>query len=488
MDYELPTRLLYHPEILHEPALGITSYTADVQTSGYFERTKLFNASIVLAALALLLHAVPFVLYGRDPLGYDAGFYRRYLIQPFLSIPNMQVPGLGNDALLPRIFLDLVRLAHVPTDLALYGGYVLLFACLPVLLFHFLRPTVGTRGAFIAGIFIIASSVSYNAYWYMLFKNSFALDLLLLACIALERRAVGLAILLDIAIALSHKTSAIIYLLTLGMLFIISKGRRREITVHIAIAGAFFALVNFSLVRQVELALPNAVFLEWPQYLWFSAPFLLLIVCGWRVFRLQKIPRTLIAFAFASLAFPILHLPFYERIFVFSDVALAAFAAYAADYLATRIDIEDFSSRMYIPVAALCIAIGLLFGDLYDQVRSLQPLLPYSSIQEIQTIGTLVPANALILTTANEAPWYEGWTLAHIAAPGLLHDTHNLETWEALWDATSSEAQISFLASFPQPLYISTTGSFEDLIGVPSPCLQTVAPHLLYDSCKQNNS
>jgi len=431
------------------------------------------------------VHVLPFVLYGRDPLGYDTGFYRRYLIEPFLSIPNAQVPGLGNDALVLRVLLDSMRLTHLPTDVILYGTYAFLFALLPAIVFWFLRPHIGVLGSAISGFFILSSPVLYNAYWYMLFKNALALDLIFLAYIAFDRRAVRTALVLDMAIALTHETSAIIYLLSLACLFCIHPERRRELVGHIGLTFGVFALVNISLVHQVEIALPTALFIEWAQYLWLSVPFLILIVCGWRALYQTTTPRTLLSFAFVSVIYPVLHLPFYERIFVFSDVALAALAGICAAYMLAQSNLLNPSGGTYMRMSAICIALGLLFGNLYVQVQSLQPLISYTSIQQIQAIGAMVPADAFILTSANEAPWYEGWTQAHIAAPGLLHDTHNLLAWESLWDATTSAAQVSFLSTFPQPLYISTLGPFSDLIGNPAPCLKEIAPHLLYDACNR---
>lgn len=439
--------------------------------------------AIALFISSIALHLITFLLHGPHPLGYDTGFYRRYLIEPFLSIPNTAVPGLGIDAYVPRIVLDLLRLTHLPPDLILYGSYVCFFALLPVVVFFFLKPTLGIRGSVIAAAFTILSSVSYNAFWYMLFKNALALDLMILAFIAFERRFVIGTLLLGVLIALSHTTSAIIFLSTLGVLFIIGSGRRKEILIHAAVTLAAFALVNGSAVREVRVALPTALFIEWSQYLWFSLPFFLLMAAGWKCVHHAKFPVTLIAFAVASISFPLFHLPFYERIFVFSDVAAAMLAAYAASYLLSRLDFSEINARIYFPGAVLCVASGLLLGTMYDQVRSLGPLVPHEQIKKIEAAGLTLPADAYVLTSANEAPWYEGWTSAHIIAPGLLRDRHNLEDWEALWSATSTDMRIGFLASFPQPLYISTTANIEHLIGNPPACVHLVAPDVYLDEC-----
>ncbi|MES2014370.1 MAG: hypothetical protein V4437_00960 [Patescibacteria group bacterium] len=244
----------------------------------------------LLALTSLLLHSVPFFLFGKHPLGYDTGFYRRYVIEPLVSFPNTPVPGLGSDALLPRIVLDTLRFLHLPTDGILYGAYFVFWALVPALLFLFLKPYLQKRGAFIAGILIAFSSVAYMGYWYFLLKNALALDVLLLACIAIERRWIWLWFFIDIALVLSHKTSAIIYLLTLGILFVVSHRRRKELALHIALAGFLFTLINAPTVRELTVVLPSAVFLDWHTYFILSLPFLIAITLGVRAFWKYKIP------------------------------------------------------------------------------------------------------------------------------------------------------------------------------------------------------
>jgi hypothetical protein len=94
-----------------------------------------------------------------------------------------------------------------------------------------------------------------------------------------------------------------------------------------------------------------------------------------------------------------------------------------------------------------------------------------------------VPEDAVILTTNAEAPWYQGWTLSHIAAPGMLYDNHDYPAWVHFWESTSTPEQIAFINSFPQPLYVSTTKELSGLINTPPPCLTALYPWLLRNDC-----
>src|SRR3989344_2563682 len=394
-----------------------------------------------IGVLSLAIHLLPFILYGSHPLGYDTGFYR---------------------------------------------SYIALFVLLSVTLYFFLRSHVGIRGAAIAALLLVLSSVQYKAYWYMLWKHAFAACLLFLALIALERRWTALLVFLDIALAWSHTTTAIIYLLTLVILFIVHAERKR-IFIHGAITALAFVMVNASLVHQIYVATPVAVFLDWSEYIVFSIPIFIVIITA-RIWRISNIPLSLWAFTAVSFAFPLLKLPFFERIFIYSDIALIALAGFAIERMVSQMNFETPTKRTYLHGAILCITLGLFLSSLWGEVRSSRPLISEEIFDGIAEISAIVPSEATILTTSDEAPWFEGWTSSHIAAPGMLRDTHNLDEWTTLWTSTSTEKQIEFLGEFPQPLYIASFNGFEDLIGTPAPCLLLLTPHLLsFDVCAQTN-
>lgn len=438
----------------------------------------------VLALVSALLHLIPFILFGPHPLGYDTGFYRRYLTEPLTSFPNAPVPGLGDDAVVPRILFDLLRMLHISPDIILYGSYIVLFSLIPILLFFFLKKHLGIRGAFFGGLLLILSPVFYNAYWFIFWKNALGISLLLFAFICLDRKWAKRAFVLDVVIALSHKTTAIIYIVSLAVFAIVDKTRWKESLLHIALVGGILFLVGYSTVHSALVASPVAIFMSLPTYLGLSIPFFIIIVIGYKGLRPDKLAPIAIAFSVGSFLFPILQIPFYERIFVFSDVAVVILAAYALEHIFASINLNSLSRAAYISIFGLFIAGGFLVGSLVTQIRDLRPLMTASRLAHIQLIGKVVGSDGTLLVTSDEAPWYEGWTLAHIAAPGMLRDNHNFNEWLSFWTSTSTDEKISFLNDFSQPLYISTLGSYEDILGSTTvPCLREVAPQLLLDSC-----
>ena len=443
-------------------------------------------SAVALAALSLLYHVWIF-RFGAHPFGYDTGFYRRFLIEPATSLPSAAVPGLGDDALGPRLLLDLLRLIgqnsliDFSPDIILYGSYLALFAALPVLI-YVLLSRMDRRIALTAGVLVALSSVQYEAYWFMYWKSAFALCLLFLALIALERRSRYLLAGLDIAIALSHKTTAALFVMILGAYALLS--RRLEIVAHIILTASVLALVALPSFVETAQTRPSGMFLDWFAFFELVIPFLILIAGANRLLLSLRYPMSVVAFSSVVLLYPILHLPFYERVFLYADVALCIFAAAAliciVDAVRARLDITA-----WLMLATVAIAFGLFAENVLTAFHSKGPLIPEASIERIERIGALIPEGATLLTTSNEAPWYEGWTSAHIAAPGMLRDTHSYEEWEYIWGEATEAERIAFLGEFDHPLYISTLDGIEYLVGTPPSCLRALAPDLLVYECQR---
>ena len=318
----------------------------------------------------------------------------------------------------------------------------------------------------------------------MFWKIVWAFVLLFFAFIAFERKWLYALIAADIAIALSHKTTAIVYILTLCAM-LLWRARRMEVLVHIGITGTILGFVNLSTIQGALVATPVAYFLGWQDFAWFSIPFLIAIAAVNVYLRQAPIPRTLIAFGFIACAYPILHLPFYERIFVFTDIALAITAAYAISYMITYFSTNEHGMRTWLYLTVVCISFTFFAGIVIAQVHEVRPQLSRENVVRIEEIGSLVSADATILTSTSEAPWFEGWTHAHIVAPGMLRDTHSLEEWQHIWGDATEKERIDFLADFDHPLYISTFDGFEYLIGTSTPCLREITPYLLIDECQR---
>ena len=180
-----------------------------------FKYARLDLHTILLICLAFFYVALsvsPFLIYGTHPLGYDTGFYRRYLLDPVVSFPNTPVPGLDHTIIAPRIFLDLVRLLGLSPDISLYGSYILLSLLLVVAFYFFVKEYAGQKIALAAAALLVISPIQYTAYWFMLYKNLFGLIFFFLVFIFLKKKWFWPALASALIIPLSHQTTTILFL------------------------------------------------------------------------------------------------------------------------------------------------------------------------------------------------------------------------------------------------------------------------------------
>lgn len=428
----------------------------------------------------IAIHLIPFLFYGPHPLGYDTGFYRRYVAQPFVSFPNTAVPGLGEDALVPRILLDVLRLAHIPTDSIIYGSYILLFAAQAVALFFLAQYYWNTRAGLFTVLLFSISPIQYTAYWFMLYKNAFALPLMLAAFLLLEKRS-RLAIPLGILIASSHHTTGIIFLLTAGVYALLNRENRNVILQTFTGTFITFLSLHYSSIPDY-IHSPIAVFMDKKEYLVWSSPLLILAWFGIQKFACTHSRSVIIAFFIVTAAFPLFSLPFYERIFIFTDIAVIMAAAMGChtlyqkiipslsrDYfrlyslftnltsgrqdIVAKIKNKQEKTTQYGLILASGMLIGLIALSTYGRIGNLRQLVSPEDLHELNAIARNVSSDATILTSTALAPWVQGWSLNKIVAPGLLHDTRTAQEWALFWTG-DADAKKKFLNTFPKPLFI----------------------------------
>lgn len=435
----------------------------------------------MLSVLSVMIHLIPFVFYGPHPLGYDTGFYRRYVIQSFVSFPNPPVPGLGKDALGPRLFLDAVRLLHLPPDIMLYGTYIFLFALQVLSLFFLTTYYWGVPAGCVAALFFILSPIQYTAYWFMLFKHAFATVAMLIAFLLIEKKS-RWAIPAGILIAISHHTTTIIFLLTLIVYILINKKeRKRTILVFIAtlIPFLFFHLSAY----QTYMQFPVAVFVEWREYISLSFPLFALALCGITI-TINKRKTVFSAFTITAVLFPLFLLPFYKRVFIFTDIAMIIMGTCGLVFLIDEIKNNSENILRIASSLIVVIAMALFSINIYGRIYNLRPLVSRDTLKEWENVTPYIQPNSTIITSAVRAPWVYGWSRHTIIAPGLLNDTRTAQEWILFWNG-SLQNKVNFLKHFPRPLYFFLSPrEREKLISNLNDCVQKQSPYLFQYHCK----
>jgi hypothetical protein len=338
--------------------------------------------------------------------------------------------------------------------------------------------------ALIGALLIVISPIQYTAYVFILWKNMWAIVLMLTAFIFIKKELFIETFITEILLALSHKTTAIIYTAVLGLMLISNWRRFKEFIFHIIVTILCFTLVNPSINSSIRFP-PIGVFIELDRYILLSLPIIILALYGVFIFIKNKKLPGLWGFIIISLIFPIFRLPFYQRILIFTDISMIMLAAYGLNNLADKINYQkDFVKSITIFII-LCIFFGTLVGNLYSQIITNKPIISSENLIKIESETRNLPENITVLTSTDEAPWMEGWSHVHIAAPGMLHDNHNLDEWVSFWSSTSSSDKINFLSKLPQPLYIVTSKNITDLIGKLPDCIILLSNNIFFNNCKK---
>ena len=435
---------------------------------------------IGIVFVALLPRILPF-LYHSHPLGYDTGFYRRYILQDAGSFFHQSVPGLGNDALLPRLFLDSLRLIGIPPDIILYGSYLLLSMLSLGLIFLLVAHYEGRATGFFAAFLFALSPIQYTAYWYMFYKQAFALPLLLITFLLLEKKSPW-ATLSAIGITLSHQTTSIIFFATTIPYIVTSPRRLKQLAAVFIPAAVLFGYLHGSWYTNSP-ALPVGVFMEIKEYLMLSFPMLVFAAIGISSFFARQKYTVMSMFLGITAIFPILLLPFYQRTFFFLDAALALPASMGAVILWQQF---RSASKNYMQTLMAGLLIGLFTWQAYFLWRTvvrLAPLVSREELRELETIDRLTLPHATILTSTALAPWVQGWSIRQVEAPGMFGDTRDVHEWRAFGQTTNAQEKIKFLTTFPAPLFFFLPPSEQTPFLTWKECIRRQSDYLLYYTC-----
>lgn len=438
------------------------------------------HATLIGAILAgLAVHLVSFFIQSHNPLGYDTGFYRRYLIEHIFFWQN--VPGLGPDALVPKIMFDILKLTHLPVSVILYGSFLLIYVGITIALYKTLEVYANRKVALFAVLLFVLSPIQYFGYWYMLYKNALGILLIFLLALAIRKQSPWMYVCIAV-IGFTHQTTSIIVLLSLAVFWLINKEARKQTTIMGLILAASYLALHAGSISYNLTFLPRGYFIEWFTYIVFSTPMAILAAIGARSFFKQHKGSFLFAFTIVSVLYPISHLPFYQRIFLYSDTGLILLAAYGALYLFNQARAASSETRKYFARILLILILVGMGAITANRVTHLAPIIEDSTIAEMELFDSTTPPGAYILTDIALAPWAEGWTHAHIIAPGMLLDTHNENEWKLFMSGTD-EYKIAFLNTFPKPLYIFALPSEEERL-LPERCAKHISRFVTQDVCE----
>ena len=432
------------------------------------------NLSIIgLGGLFVLVHGWLFLKYQQWlVLGFDTGFYRRYLLEPLTSIPHASVPGLDHTVIIPRVFMDLVRLTGLPTDVVLYGSYLLVAVILFVSFYFWVREVFAQKVAYLATILLMLSPVYFHAYWFFLFKNFLALSLFFWLLIAIRKNSWWAVIILSLALPITHQSTTVIAGVIIFIYTIIMCWRKENFWLPLS---SWFLLTSVYLIYHptvvAKLSVPPvAIFLEWPNFIQMASPLLILATAGLWVLKKEIFTRTdLFAWLIIVITFLAFSLPYHERVFFVAIFPLTILSAV-------------FLCRLSVTRVRV-ILISLFIFWIY----SVQNYAPYFSVAEVNNLNSLeyLDKNDNVITPNFMAPWVHGYTTARVYAPGVFKDPYSPNDWELYWSHSQPLYDQAFLDAYPQPLYFYVPKGNEYFLPGQN-CVNPVADMLYLYTCYKN--
>lgn len=421
-------------------------------------------------SLFVIVHGWLFLIHRAWPvLGFDTGFYRRYLLEPLSSIPHAAVPGLDHTVIFPRIILDIFRLLPFPTDWVLYGAYFAILGFFGWAFYRWVAEIFGSKAALISYCLILLSPVYFHAYWYFLLKNFLALGLFFLLLLAFRQQRKILVLVLSLLIPITHQSTTVVVILVLALLVLLSLLKReswRLPLLSLSVMTVLYLWFHPSVATKLASP-PTAVFLDWQTFLLYSWPVLALSVLAISRYGRGLLKSTdLISVGAVVTIFVVFLLPYHERLFLLLLLILAIVAGY------------ELAKTRGLAAATLLVAVAVWSGY---QMRGYQPLIDGGAANQLEALQVLNGKDSVIVPNYL-APWVHGYTVAEVYAPGVFKDRFQPYDWDLYWSHAVSSYDQAFLDSFPQPLYFFVPETANQFLPVTN-CVKKIEGYLYQYSC-----
>lgn len=416
---------------------------------------KILNQSNLLALsliILLITRAGHFINNSYALLSYDYSFYLFAAENILKSSQTKLLTGLSGGYNSWLFYIS--SFFNLPSEFILNITFFIASILTGVCFYFVFNKKNATAG--ILAVFLIAvSPIQTEVYNIFLWKNLITIPILLLAYKFLEEKNWKLVTLFSFLILITHRTTAIIYFLSLFIYFLYQNLSAKKFkNAAIILSGTLFGSVILYFIPSINklvtslLSNPNVyvrtgLFLEQENLFFLGWPVLILGLLGlWKQAK-NKLNTLWLVFTGLCLVWFILHLPFYRRVLIFLDLGLIYFAA---DFL-SQINYKNWQTKTFLAILFVYL---LIFNFQFSTKR--QQLISKAQIIEIKNFVPKNPGDFVLTTSANNAPWLLGYSKnIRLAAPGLFEDRNSYQEWQDFWQGKNQE---HFLSKYPRPLYL----------------------------------
>ncbi len=463
----IPAVFLFDPVLVFLQCLLMASLLP------FFKTTKLVDSGVSRALLGgafcfflifLFARFIPF-LSSAHPLGYDTGIYRFEIWSSLQALPQY-VSGLFLG--LP-LMTDVAGLFGMSVDQILYGGYFLLQVLLFLSLWVFLRKRWGIEAAFFGVFLLLISTVQWKAYSMLLYKQYFALSLVLYSFFLIWKRSFWVLLVLGF-LALLQPLDAFFLGVSLLLYFPFACFRSPEekkyfsvLILMSSLSALLLGVVEMDFWTRawqifsqgvfggdaLETHLQQGIFLSLADYGYQAAiVFVLGLLGAFFSFKNEGL-RVFHIYGLLMLFWIALGFFFYQRLLIQLDLVMIVFGAYSL-----ALFYHSFARDLFSQASFLFLSL-LLALPLFLQIYQYQPFFLNEDQQEIASFcSSLDKGVSLIASESFSSPWVRGWCLEqNVSGPGLFANRWDRREWELFWGEGDLEEVRLLLEEYERPLY-----------------------------------
>ncbi|MBI5134665.1 hypothetical protein HZA86_00290 [Candidatus Uhrbacteria bacterium] len=490
-----------------------------IQDNTNFFYSLLVGAVVFLAATRLYL----FVRYGTFPLGYDTGFYIDTIEgviselgrgSGFSSASIGAAREVRNYMWVPFLWLG------IPSAYVLNGFY-LLFQFLLGGSVYMLARSFHTSSRLIYGsvaLFLFSVSIpQFFAFWWMFYQMEFAVALLLMTIVLLQRRSI-LAVVIGGFGAVLHPATFFPFGIALALFSIVQIVRSlfaRKILEKETVFILVSVLIAFVVVRQFGQGfilaytggatndygwllnnfpaqlrvMYSGLYIDFDLFQLANIYLLPFFALGLPLFILGKIRAKhtmlfsplLLILIFLFTLFVLAYFPFIyrNRFLIILDITMIIFAVYPLSLLMVRL-LKDHQGRVMLSL--------LLFGFISLNgyiVWNQKPQLYPDELAEIKAINNVAqPMDYAMTTESIYTPWVKAFSKRETIDPGFLRaNLWNYAMWKEFWEGGSNARRHELLRMYDRPIYIFMGNIVPDDVAykrliVSDPSFVQISPHV----------
>jgi hypothetical protein len=417
---------------------------------------------LVLLPIAILLvfRIIPY-LNNSVPLGYDPGIYK-YIMETYSSnlpgLPGENLEIWARNGFEPGLFMitDLLYLIGYDTQIILTGVFIIFELLLGLGIYasagRFFGKEVGILSLFIYSV----SIVQFQVFWYMYYKNVFALFIMLIALYLLRSGKYLPFIITATFIGASHRPTFLIF----GLIYLSYIIINRKELIKNTLAGAVILVLalTFYIPNLKEAIIDNiepilsanigaGTFVSFFNYQFSSLSYLPFALLGSLTLLKRKDLNLFFLWFFICGIIVYFKLIFFNRFIIHLDVAMIILASIGFYELIRS------NKRMGTLILFLMLLSSLFV--MHQNVIDAKPLISEKELKIIEQFNS-VESDSYVMSISNYySPWIQGYSGRKTIAPGLFdYDRWNYEDWRKFWATGEKEKALSMLGDYGRPLYI----------------------------------